>query len=129
MNAIFYLHQKLTLTVNNLAEFPFVRYNKVRLNYESGSRLIVNTCAIFESQLQNLPRLNEANSFCNWAILNRNTRTLHSHDQTQFIEHLCNRLLPICGSYHRFEFHIGFAGVEVKRPSIAVNIIESVLQI
>ena len=111
------------LTLNNLSEFPFVRFDDVKLDYNAGSHQIANKCEIFASQLQKLPRLNESNSISVWATVNQKRRD-HFIDHTQLLEHLPNRLLPICGCCRRFKFLIGF---ESDKGAVA-NMFTSILQ-
>ena len=111
------------LTLNNLSEFPFVRFDDVKLDYNAGSHQIANKCEIFASQLQKLPRLNESNSISVWATVNQKRRD-HFIDHTQLLEHLRNRLLPICGYCRRYEFCIGFG----SNSDAVTNIITSILE-
>ena len=108
------------LTLNNLAEFPFLRFDTIRLDYNAGSHQIANKCEIFASQLQKLSRLHEANSISVWASVRQKG---HGYfiDHTQFLEHLRNQLLPIFGYCRRFEFRIGLR-------SDKANIITSILE-
>lgn len=101
---IFY--ENRTLTLNNLAEFPFVRFDDVRLNYFGGTDLIPNKCQTFTRQLQKLPRLNETNSICIWATVSEKRQRGYFIDHTQLLKHLRNKLLPICGYRQKFEYHI-----------------------
>ena len=110
------------LTIDNLAEFPFFRCYGIELNYESGSHLIAKKCEIFASQLQKFPRLNEANSICVSANISQKRRG-DFRDRTQFLEHLRNKLLPICGYRRQFEFHIG------SNSDAFTNIVSSILEI
>ena len=113
------------LTLTNLAEFPFVRFAAVKLDYNAGSHLIANKCEIFASQLQKLPRLNEANSICVLATVNQKVLG-YFIDHTQLLEHLRNRLLPICGNCRRFEFRI-YLGSDSDKDTVA-NIITEILE-
>ena len=111
------------LTLDNLSEFQFLRFDTIKLEYNIGSHLIANKCEVFASQLQKLARLNGVNSICVLANINQQRRD-HFIDHTQFLEHLRNRLLPICGCCRRYKFLIGF---ESDKDSVA-NIITSILQ-
>ena len=117
-------------TLNDLAEFPFLRFDEVELGYESGSHLIAKKCEIFASQLQKLPRLNEANSVCVSTNISQKQRG-YFIDQSQLLEHLRNHLLPIIGSRCRCEFFIRFKrdrGVTNVFTGAATNLITSILQ-
>ena len=65
LNANFVIGNEV-LTLDDLTELsrPFLRFDEVELDYNSGSHLIANKCEIFASQLQKVPRLSEANSIC-----------------------------------------------------------------
>ena len=118
------------LTLNNLAEFPFIRFDAVELNYDSGSHQIANKCEVFASQLQKFPRLNEANSVCVSANISQK-QCGYFTDQSQLLEHLRNQLLPIIGSRCRCEFFIRFKrdrGVTNVFTGAATNLITSILQ-
>ena len=95
------------LAPNDLAEFPFVRFDAVELDYNKGSHLIANKCEIFASQLQKLPRLNESNSICVSANISEKRQRGYFIDHTQFLEHLHNKLLPVFGYCHQLGFRIG----------------------
>ena len=110
------------LTVDNLAEFPFVRFADVKLDYNAGSHLIANKCEIFASQLQKFPRLNEANSILVRANI-RQKRRGDFRDRTQLLEHLRNKLLPIFGYRRWFGFRIG------SNSDAFTNIVSSILEI
>ena len=111
LNANFVIGNEV-LTLDDLAELsrPFLRFDEVELDYNSGSHLIANKCKIFASQLQNVPRLSEANSICVWATVNQNIRMRrdrgHFLDHSQLLNHLRNELLPICGYCRRYKFLI-----------------------
>ena len=113
------------LTVDNLAEFPFVRCGGIYLDYSVGSHLIANKCEIFASKLQKLPRLNGANHIYVSANISRKRQKKRGdfRDHTQLLEHLRNKLLPICGYRRRFVFHIG------SNSDAFTNIVSSILEI
>ena len=110
------------LTLRNLAEFPFVRCDAINLDYSVGSHLIANKCEVFVSQLQKVPRLNEANSISVSANISQKRRG-DFRDRTQLLEHLRNKLLPICGYCRWFEFRIGLG----SNIDAFTNIIASIL--
>lgn len=111
LNANFVIGNEV-LTLDDLAELsrPFLRFDEVELDYNSGSHLIANKCEIFASQLQNVARLSEANSICVWATVNQNIRMRrdrgHFLDHSQLLNHLRDVLLPICGYCRRYKFLI-----------------------
>ena len=109
--------------LNNLAEFPFLRFDAIRLDYNAGSHQIANKCEIFASQLQKLSRLHETNSICVWATVNQKGRG-YFIDHTQLLEHLRNRLLSICGYCRQYKFLIS---LKSDKGTVA-NIITSILQ-
>ena len=112
------------LTLDNLAEFPFVRCGGIYLDYSVGSHLIANKCEIFASQLQKFPALKKANSICVSANINQKRRD-HFIDHTQFLEHLRNKLLPIFCYHRRFKFRIGIG----SNTDAFTNIVSSILEI
>ena len=109
LNANFVIGNEV-LTLDDLAELsrPFLRFDEVELDYNSGSHLIANKCEIFASQLQNVARLSEANSICVWATVNQNIRMRrdrgHFLDHSQLLNHLRDVLLPICGYCRQYKF-------------------------
>ena len=114
------------LRLNNLFEFPFLRFDDVKLYYNGGSHPIANKCEIFASQLQKLPRLNQANSICVWANINQKGG-YYFIDDIQFLDHLRNRLLPICGYCRQYKFRIGLKSDYADNYAVT-NIIPSILQ-
>ena len=115
------------LTLDNLAEFPFVRFYAIELNYESGSDLIANKCEIFASQLRKFPRLNGSSHICVSANISRKRQKKRGdfRDHTQLLEHIRNKLLPIFGYRRWFKFRIGIG----SNTDAFTNIITSILQI
>ena len=112
------------LRLNNLFEFPFLRFDDVILYYNDDSHPIANKCEIFASQLQKLPRLNESNSISVWATVNQKRRD-HFIDHTQLLEHLRNLLLPIFRNCRRYEFRISLGS---DKDTVA-NIVTSILEV
>ena len=129
LNANFVIGNEV-LTLDDLAELsrPFLRFDEVELDYNSGSHLIANKCEIFASQLQNVARLSEANSICVWATVNQNIRMRrdrgHFLDHFQLLNHLRDVLLPICGYCRRYKFLID---LQSDKDAVA-NIIRAILR-
>ena len=115
------------LTLDNLAEFPFVRCGGIYLDYSVGSHLIANKCEIFANKLQKLPRLIGANHIYVSANISRKRQKKRGdfRDHTQLLEHLRNKLLPIFCYHRRFKFRIGIG----SNTDAFTNIITSILQI
>ena len=110
-------------TPNDLVEFPFLRFDAIKLDYNIGFHLIANKCETFVNQLQKFPRLNEANSICVLANISQKRRG-YFIDHTQLLEHLHNQLLSIFGYCRRFEFRIGLGSDNGNITNIIASILE-----
>ena len=109
--------------LNNLFEFPFLRFDDVTLYYNDDSHPIANKCEIFASQLQKLPQLNEANSMCVWANISQERRG-YFIGHTQLLEHLRNQLLHIFCNCRRYEFRISLGSDKDTVANIITEILE-----
>ena len=117
------------LASNDLAKFPFVHFDAINLNYESGSHLIANKCEMFVSHLKKLQQVGNANSICVSANISQKQAQRHKRhgdfrNHKQLLKHLRNELLPICGYCRQFEFRIGL----VYDNYAVTNVITSILQ-
>ena len=110
-----------------LAKFPpFLRFNEVKLWYndDGGSLAIEEKCDYIESQL--LPLKSAFDNFCRVefaACIDQDDHNDFS-DQSQLLEYLHNRLLPILNPSSDYKFYINFCADE----NSVTNLIESLLQ-
>ena len=103
--------------------FPsFFRLNNVYLWYDYGSHSIEEKCEFVESHLSPLiPALNDAKMILIRAAIDQEPKDFS--DYSAFLDHIRNRLLPICDSARCYKFDIIFP------PKVnAGNVISSILQ-
>ena len=114
------------ISLANLAEFPpFLRFEEVRLEYDSGSQSLITKCRLFEYGLNSIkPALKDSNKICFDFKINQADPSDFS-DHSSLDIYLRDRLLPICGPFRRYSFNItsGFDG------NSATEVISSILQI
>lgn len=104
--------------------FPsFFRLNNVYLWYDYGLHPIEEKCGLVESHLSPLiPALNDAKMILIRAAINQEPNDFS--DYSAFLDHIRNRLLPICDSARCYKFDIIFP----SKANTAGNVISSILQ-
>ena len=109
-----------------MKEIPsFLRFNKFRLVYDSGSQSLITKCRLFEDCLESIkPALKDSNKTYFEASINRDHPN-HFSDHLNLVIYLRDRLLPICDSSRRYVFSIWFTSDE----NSASEVISSILQI
>ena len=114
------------ISLANLAEFPpFLRFEEVRLEYDSGLQSLITKCRLFEDCLNSIkPALKDSNKIRFEAVINQSDPS-HFSDHSSVVIYLRDRLLPICNSSRRYVFDISF----YSDKNSAANLISSILQI
>ena len=112
----------------NLAVFPkFLRFNEVRLDYESCSESIEEKCDLIENCLAPFSdALKGSKSVQFHGTINGNNRLDRFSNHSQLVNYLRERLLPICNSSRAYQFFIRFFS---DKEEAATNVISSILQL
>ena len=118
------------ISLANLATFlSFIRFNEVRLEYDTGSQTLITKCRLFEDCLNSIkPALKDS-------IKTRFVANIEQDDPRHFSDHssvfiyLRDILLPICGSSRRIKFEIWFSIAFESDKTSSANLISSILQI
>lgn len=103
-----------------LASMPqFICFDTVELSYQSGSQKMAKKCRLFTRCLEPLKTALDR------AHLLRFTARISGINQSIFVRHLSDELLPICGSFHCYEFSIHL----VSGQNSGTMLIASILQL
>ena len=102
---------------------PFLRFEEVQLNYDTGSQSISEKCSLFDDCLKTIKPalLKDSNEIRFNADISANTN--HFNSQSSLLIYLRDILLPICNSSRRYIFEIQFD----KEPT--TDFFSSMLQI
>ena len=115
------------ILARELTNLPlFLRYDHVELKYQcsvyKSIPLIEKKCQSAVNYLQPL-KLNDTNLIHIIGTINGNNRT-HFSDHSQFLDHLRNELLPICGSSRGYKFEIYYFLNGVSSTNIIAQILQ-----
>ena len=102
------LMQKMSATNLAVAPLPFIRFNKICLDYESGSRPVAEKCQLVDRQLQFFrpARKDSPNLILFSGIISRKEK--YFGDPTMLLAYVQHQLLPIFESTNRYTFAIDF---------------------
>ena len=104
----------------------FLRFNEIRLDYESCSESIEEKSDLIESSLAPFSdALKGSKSVQFHGTINGNNRRDRFSNHPQLVNYLRERLLPICNSSRAYHFFIRFFSDKEKA---ATNVISSILQ-
>ena len=120
-------NERKEISLENLATFPpFLRFDKVILQYDKGSHSYFPTkCLLFEDCLNSIKSaLKDSNEIYFSASINRADPS-HFSNHSSVITYLRDRLLPICDSSRRYVFSIDF----LSDKNSTTEAISSILQI
>ena len=114
------------VSLADLAEFPpFLRFNQVRLRYDTGSQSPLAKCRLFDECLNSIkPALNDSNEIRFFATIDHADPS-HFSDYSSVVFYLCYGLLPIFNSSRRYNFYIGLD----PNKNSATDLISSILEI
>ena len=110
-----------------LTNFPsFLHFSNVYLWYDFGARLIEEKCELVELHLRPLiPALNDSKMILIRAAIRKHPKDFS--DYSTLLDHIRNRLLPICDSARCYKFDIVFP-LDANTTTATANVISSVLQ-
>ena len=104
---------------------PFLRFDEVQLEYDTGSQSLITKCQLFEGCLDSIkPALKDSNKICFAAKIDKDD-SRHFSDHRNVVNYLRDRLLQICDSSRRYIFDIFLDLVEDSNTEF----ISSILQI
>ena len=115
-----------------LAKFsPFLRFNKVLLNYDIGLQSLLEKCRLFEDCLESIKPALEDSKKTDFVANTNHNNPWNFSDHTNLVIYLRDKLMPVCNSSRQYAFVIGFGGSDGgwSDENSATEVISSILQI
>ena len=113
--------------LNELATFPlFLRFDNVKVSivYNLADQPIEERCKFIESQLLPIKfALYDSNMVEFIADIFQENRN-HFSDHSKLLDYIRNRFLPICNSFRRYKFKIGFNSAANSGTDITASILQ-----